>query len=254
MSTVAFTESYPNGTAFDAQGHADNLYSANGGAGLHSERNGRLTVDNFSGGLSIKCSDILAGEAYRTYSDSGMRGLAYVSNAISDNTGSGFVSVFQAGMRFKLPREARCIEWSWQTYYHLFRTRSEVKDESAQGLDFEVEIAAMVDGVIVPHSRRQLPSTMFSFYDPTGGFGASEFTYLVNNEAIAAAQYCGNHMSLNHAAGWAGFAMRIRMEKTHQPPQRFRIERKTSAYTTRSHDAFNRLTLGVRNCTALVHF
>lgn len=254
MSTVTFTELYPNGTAFDAQGHADNLYSENGGEGIHSERNGRLTVDNFSGGLAIKCSDILAGEAYRTYADSGLRGLAYVSNAIADNTDDGFVSVFQAGMRFNLPREARCIEWNWQAYYHIFRTRTEVEAEALQGLDFEVELGAMVDGVMIEHSRRQLPSTMFSFFMPTGGAGASSISYLVNNEAIAAAQYCGNHMSLNHAAGWTGFAMRVRMQKTHQPPQRFQIERKTSKYTTRPHDVYNRLTLGVRNCWALVHF
>jgi hypothetical protein len=254
MSTVTFTGSYANGAAFDEAGHADNLYSSSSGTGLHSERNGRLTVDNFDGGLAIKCSDILAGEAYRTYADSGLRGLAYVSNAISDNTDDGFVSVFQAGMRFKLPREARCIEWNWQAYYHLFRTRTEVETEATQGLDFEVELGAMVDGVMVAHSRRQLPATMFSFYMPTGGPSSSPLTFLVNNEAIAAAQYCGSHMSLNHAAGWTGFAMRVRMQKTQQPPIRFKMERKTSKWTARPHDAFNRVTLGVRNCWALVHF
>lgn len=254
MSTVTFGELYPDGTAFDAEGHADNLYSASSGTGIHSERNGRLTVANFSGGMSIRASDILAGEAHRVYSDQGLRGIAYVANEIPDNTETGFVGVWQMGMRFKLPYAARAIEWNWQTFLHEFRMRSEELELDNALLDFEVEMAAMVDGTIVAHSIRQAPGSVFSMYDPSGGTFSSGLAYIANNEAMCASQYNGSHMSLNHAAGWTDFSFRVRMAKNQFPPTRFKVERKTGDFVIRAHDVFNRVTFGVRNCWALVHF
>jgi len=123
MPTLALTHDYPNGSALDAAGHADNLYSETPEEGFYSLLNGGLSgvgTGNFAAGFEHGPEHVAPGEMVFLGGEIQRRTLRAFSATLSGSQATEAVSMGY-GLRFRLPWQPAFLRVSYAFHAAAWR-------------------------------------------------------------------------------------------------------------------------------------
>jgi hypothetical protein len=173
MPTLALTHDYPNGSALDATGHADNLYSETPEEGFYSLLNGGLSgvgTGNFAAGFEHGPEHVAPGEMVFLGGEIQRRTLRCLSATITGNDANEPSSI-GFGMRIRLAWQPSCLRVSYAFHAAAWRVVAMEQAYAAGSppegaIDWQRQDAANMyldlyfNGVRMDGHRIKMPSTI----------------------------------------------------------------------------------------------
>lgn len=174
MPTITPSLVYIDGQKLDAEKHNENIYTTSLNEGIMSTANGGLDAANLdstfkveSEHLQIEETAVARQDGRNTTVDCFQSAFGRANTDTADNlnestaTGSLFVPIPGASLRFYQPYDATCAHLSWSMFIDPFTVRTYV----ISGADFTGDetpltgILMKLDGTAIRHTRRELPVT-----------------------------------------------------------------------------------------------
>ena len=280
MSDITTSYTYTDGLALDPDGHNSNIYDGSQPSpnGIMSTVNGGLSATNLDDKFAAHPEHIQT-EQHAISDQEGMRQrVDTFAEAFAAGEGSGDYSVVKfvagvtspaplsrwfpvpgCGIRFYQPFTASVVLWQWSFFFHPARL-SMVNQEAGGGnentvVDFkencEIGLAAMVDGALVEHTRRQTKMFMVAREaDVHKGFLTSGSA--AGGRTAEWWDMC--HLQKNVTRGWHDLQLMIYMERFSRDNalQQYTLIRNGVAADPESNIALGgRASFGIRNARVL---
>ena len=268
MADINVSYVYSDGQILVPESHNENIYDGSlpTSNGIMSTANGGLTSGNLVSTFQVRPEHIQTEQVAITRSEGTRTRVACFADAFAKGEGAAARSVTDAtlefwstipgfGIRFYQPYDASAAMWQWSMY--LLPLRITVLDQTGAAEDeavgvkegCEIGIAALLDGVLLPHTRRLTKSKLVA-RDPVVHKGFFAHTY----GGRTADWWDMHHLATNITRGWHDLQLMVYMERfqSHNSYQEYTPYRNGEAIDDGAKIRLSGLiTFGIRNTRVL---
>jgi hypothetical protein len=254
MGIVNAAEFYPDGLKLDTAGHNQNIYTANPGIGIMSEPNGHLESVNLASTFELQTEHLTDESVHRSRYEGSFNKTDAYQGAFDRGDGSRY-DIFNAPDEHWIPVPGCGVRWyqhfnasaavlMGQFFFNAYRVKfwgaeppATIDQLSRRGLG----VALKVDGSVIDHSKRMLPSAVcYRAGTAITHGGRSPRTSMTWNL---------HHLLTNVSVGWHDVQLCLWMETVDQERTR-QLSRNVAAvnYVMR---VTQRVSFGVRNMSVV---